>query len=280
MIIGGGNFQIRDLTTNGEYLFGGAASSVLYKFNAIMGIVAQYNLTGVIRGIAWDPNRKAFWYCDFSGIIQCRDTANVQRAPGINNTLTAKYGLAFDSTSSVDSAFIFVWSQETTQTSRLSRYFVTPSVPVLLNDWIINLPQQFVSSAGGAEIVIDPYTSPPRLMLLLNYQNFAVVGYKLKDVLLGLESNNESVRDFELNQNYPNPFNPITKISFILSKSAFVILEVFSSLGEKVSTLFMGQIQAGEHEYLFDASNLSSGVYYYTLQTEEYVQTKKMILIK
>jgi hypothetical protein len=117
-------------------------------------------------------------------------------------------------------------------------------------------------------------------MLLLDYQNVALVGYKIKDVVVGLINNSEVVRDFKLNQNYPNPFNPKTNISFVLTNAGVISLDVFNTLGEKVATVFNGYTQAGDHKYVFDASNLSSGVYYYTITSGDYRATRKMVLVK
>lgn len=83
-----------------------------------------------------------------------------------------------------------------------------------------------------------------------------------------------------LHQNYPNPFNPSTVISYQLPVSSEVELRVFDMLGREVATLVNSQQTAGEHSVTFDASNLSSGIYLYQLQTGETSITKKLTLIK
>jgi len=85
---------------------------------------------------------------------------------------------------------------------------------------------------------------------------------------------------FALNQNYPNPFNPSTIISFSVPKLADVALEVYSITGELVKVLMKGNLNAGSYEAKFNASQLSSGVYFYRLTAGDFVQTKKMMLIK
>jgi len=86
--------------------------------------------------------------------------------------------------------------------------------------------------------------------------------------------------DFILEQNYPNPFNPTTKIRYSIPEHSSVTLKVFNLLGEEIETLFNGEQSAGVYEATFDASNLSSGIYFYTLQTDNFSSSKKMILIK
>ena len=85
---------------------------------------------------------------------------------------------------------------------------------------------------------------------------------------------------FNLFQNYPNPFNPSTKIKFVIPKSSFVILRVYDVLGNEVATLVNEKKSAGNYEINFDASKLSSGIYYYKLVTGNFSQVRKMVLIK
>jgi hypothetical protein len=91
---------------------------------------------------------------------------------------------------------------------------------------------------------------------------------------------NPSPNQFELMQNYPNPFNPATTITFGLPEKSIVKLKVFNSLGEEVAELANGSFEAGTYSLNFDASQLSSGIYVYSLQTGEQLISKKMTLIK
>jgi len=85
---------------------------------------------------------------------------------------------------------------------------------------------------------------------------------------------------FRLIQNYPNPFNPTTQISYTVPRKSNVTLKVFNVLGVEVATLFSGIQNAGEHAATFDASKLSSGVYFYRLQAGSVSITQKMVFIK
>ena len=80
--------------------------------------------------------------------------------------------------------------------------------------------------------------------------------------------------DYVLFQNYPNPFNPNTKIEFELPKNENVKLIIYDLLGREVNTLVNDNLSAGKHEAVFDGLNLSSGIYFYKLETEKFSQTK------
>jgi photosystem II stability/assembly factor-like uncharacterized protein len=107
-------------------------------------------------------------------------------------------------------------------------------------------------------------------------------GNVLRDnVLIGITPiSTEVPNSFALNQNYPNPFNPTTNIEFALTKATHVKLTVFNSTGTEVATLVNEKLSIGSYKVDFNGSNLASGVYFYKLQTSDFVQTKKMILVK
>ena len=93
-------------------------------------------------------------------------------------------------------------------------------------------------------------------------------------------TSNINPEEYALYQNYPNPFNPNTKINFSIPERSNVIINVYNTLGEKVKELINSEFDAGIHNLDFNASDLSSGVYLYSLQAGNFVQTKKMILLK
>ena len=87
-------------------------------------------------------------------------------------------------------------------------------------------------------------------------------------------------KTFALQQNYPNPFNPSTTIIFELPKTAHVNLKVFDILGREVVLLVNERKAPGKYEVKFDGSNLASGVYFYRIQAGDFVQTRKLVLLK
>jgi hypothetical protein len=86
--------------------------------------------------------------------------------------------------------------------------------------------------------------------------------------------------EYSLEQNYPNPFNPTTTIKYSISKDGFVKLSIYNLLGEEVTTLVNSEQKAGRHEVNFDASKLSSGVYLYRVESNNFISIKKMVLVK
>lgn len=100
-------------------------------------------------------------------------------------------------------------------------------------------------------------------------------------VITGITNGNGSIpTEYALIQNYPNPFNPVTKIRYQLPENGAVKLTVYDIRGVEVSTIVNGVQNAGVYDIEFDGSGLSSGVYYYKLETNGFVETKKMMLVK
>jgi len=88
------------------------------------------------------------------------------------------------------------------------------------------------------------------------------------------------VNFYSLSNNYPNPFNPSTKISCTIPERSNVSLKVFDLLGSEVAELVKGEIDAGTYDVTFNAANLPSGVYFYQLKAGDFVEIKKMVLLR
>ena len=104
------------------------------------------------------------------------------------------------------------------------------------------------------------------------YENLLITGI--------VTNSNEIPSEFRLSQNYPNPFNPSTIIRFSMPEESFVTIKVFNTLGEEITTLINENIIAGDYEVEFDASKLPSGIYFYKLQSESFIEAKKMVLLR
>lgn len=122
----------------------------------------------------------------------------------------------------------------------------------------------------------------PHMLSATVIDSFGVMGtHELQDVVLGIkEISSNTPENYSLLQNYPNPFNPSTMIRFSLKETGIVSLKVYNVLGQLVTTLVNEQKSAGTYEYSFDASNMSSGIYFYTIKAGDFTATRKMILMK
>lgn len=95
-----------------------------------------------------------------------------------------------------------------------------------------------------------------------------------------VNENPGNIIDFALFQNYPNPFNPSTKFSFAIPERSFVSLKVYNLLGKEIAAIVSEELSAGNYKRIWNAENISSGVYFYRLQAGNFTETKKLILVK
>lgn len=180
-----------------------------------------------------------------------------------------------------------VFADDTTRHSSYlpSNKVFTDSILVKQNNWL--LPSDFSSNY---------YFNKPFYYIqgigvtknIFNHLYLPLIGFKSANgTLYGSELQFDNVSDFDdkiksfnLSQNYPNPFNPKTKIEFELKKSGFVKLEIFNTLGQKLETLINEVKSKGIHFVYFDGTKYSSGIYFYTLTSDNFSETKQMILNK
>jgi len=140
-----------------------------------------------------------------------------------------------------------------------------------------------IKAAGNSNIAVN-YSYSDKSQL-----HTGVYSYRLKQydnngafkVLNTIEVNYNNIPSaFGLSQNYPNPFNPSTRISFQVAEKSNVNISVYDLLGDKITTLVNETKQPGQYDVTFDASRLASGVYFYKMQTDNFVVTKKMTVVK
>jgi plastocyanin len=98
----------------------------------------------------------------------------------------------------------------------------------------------------------------------------------------GIENDRNTFRPdaFRLGQNFPNPFNPTTTISFDIPYQTYVSIKVFNLVGQEVATIVNGTMKAGSYTKIWDASSVSSGVYFYRMQTGSFTDIRKLVLLK
>jgi hypothetical protein len=126
---------------------------------------------------------------------------------------------------------------------------------------------------GGIKVPLANYTSGTASDRIFKiYLTYSPVGIN--------QISSEVPSAFSLSQNYPNPFNPTTTIKFNVSKASFVKVIVYNSLGREVEQLVNNNLPAGKYEVNWNASNQTSGVYFYKLVTDNFSEVKKMMLVK
>jgi len=113
------------------------------------------------------------------------------------------------------------------------------------------------------------------------FRTYFVDGTSCQIIMIGVQNvSSETPENFGLMQNYPNPFNPSTKIKFTIPNAVYVSIIVYNAAGSEVEKLVFDNLSAGVYETEFDASNYSTGIYFYKLISGDFSQTRKMMLIK
>ena len=102
----------------------------------------------------------------------------------------------------------------------------------------------------------------------------------LSSIKTEVSDNNNLPTEYKLEQNHPNPFNPTTTISYAIPEQGFVIIKIYDVTGSEIKTLVSESQNAGFYNVAFDASNLSSGLYFYSIISGRFNSTKKMLLLK
>ncbi len=144
--------------------------------------------------------------------------------------------------------------------------------------WYDTYPQHNGTTWDGCK---GTYMFPGSGKIIANDKQTGFYCLKIGTPLVGINSNNIALPDkISLAQNYPNPFNPVTNIEFNLPKNDNVAIKIYDLSGKEIMTLIDGQVRAGTNRLTFDASNFSSGIYFYTLETKNFKDTKKMIVVK
>jgi len=133
------------------------------------------------------------------------------------------------------------------------------------------------ASKSGAQVSLFASDPNPPLSGIINLEGYS---YNGPFSVTSVEQFAGSANNYYLSQNYPNPFNPKTNIGFRISDFGFVTLKVYDLMGREVVTLVNEYKPVGSYEAEFDASNLSSGTYFYRLQAGEFTSIKKLILMK
>jgi len=135
---------------------------------------------------------------------------------------------------------------------------------------------------GYYSVIVDNYgfNSEENDNVYTSTDESGVADFNLSDDALTDVENEGVINEFKLNQNYPNPFNPTTTIKFSVMGNTKVELKVYDIIGKEIKTLINRELNAGSHSIQFDASNLPSGIYIYEIRSGNFLQSRKMLLLK
>ena len=208
-----------------------------------------------------------------NGKVQFFPAVNVDAGGGINVVY-------YDNRNSADSVEVFI-SRSTDGGNMWTDYLISnhkfkPSSAGGGNNMGDNLG---ITSANGNlyPVWMDNKVNPGIFQVLCAIVNYTTIGVK--------KISSEVPEKFQLKQNFPNPFNPVTKIKFdvpskVKSETSNVKIIVYDIIGREISILVNEELKSGSYEVTFDGANLPSGAYYYRLTTDEYTETRKMVLLK
>jgi hypothetical protein len=266
------NYQIWHMTRNGSDWTTPQKLIAPFSIDSVK-MYPTLSLNGNLYFTQFDANYKGYFY-------MARNNNGVFETPiKLSTTVNTFYnrGHAFIAP---DESYI-VFDAIPTQQSTGSRIYVsfrkadsTWGNPIMLSNTINSTNNQYL-----------PYISPDGKYLFFTKQSEiwwvdSKVVTRHKPV--GIKENGKLLPDdFILFQNFPNPFNPTTNIKFQITKNIFVALKVYDISGKQIATLVNKKLQTGSHEIPFYANTqLASGIYFYTLTTDNFKSTKKMMLIK
>ena len=152
--------------------------------------------------------------------------------------------------------------------------------PVIAGSKMYFIVQQAINGATGSEIWRMNLDGMLREKVISGGYNYYPEMVEVGSNVLSVFENSLLPTNFILCQNFPNPFNPSTTIRFATPLQAHVSLTVFNSLGQQVSELVNCEMNAGNHTVVFDAMGLASGMYFYRLHSDNFVETKKLLLLR
>lgn len=282
-------------------------------------IVTGYSYDLVTRNdmvtIRYNSNGDQVWFARYNGPTDSTDKAYSMTIDGSGNVFIV--GESFRSTarnidmcavkynSSGNQLLTFIYNHPAStwiDVAKRVTYDSFGNIYIGGHSWIIGQEYNYniVCFKPNGEFFWNVLYSGPRNktelmydMVLLNNRYIYVTGYSMGTTSLndyatvkysqqvGINQvSSQTPSSYKLYQNYPNPFNPSTKIAFDLPKRDFVSLKLYDITGKEVKTLLNADMNIGKYEYELNASDLNSGVYFYTLITSGFKETKKMLLVK
>ncbi len=204
--------------------------------------------------------------------------------------LYVAYGVTYqnDSLNGYNKSHIYISVSLTSSLQFAPPLKVTNSGPGSFDERYVSIAQTtpFLGGAQGRTVYMvyqkDPQPGSSAFNDAAPLSRASLIFRKISDFSypVGIGSNNNIPLEMKLEQNYPNPFNPVTNIEYAIPTSGYVELKVYDMLGREVETLVNSIQKAGNYNVVFTGKNLPSGVYMYKLSVGNFVETKKMLMIK
>lgn len=256
--------------------FSGSTNMCVFAFSPTLVMVGGFGSAGYI---ARSTNAGVNW--SFPGLPATIMDVRFIQFPDANTGYTG--GLALGGQGgmckSTDGGLSWSLLASYVGSTPLNAYFINANTGYVVN----SSSELKMTTDGGASWVNQTIPASGSYTDITGSGSFAIIaGRKIAiNTTVSIQQiSNEVPAAFSLEQNFPNPFNPVTQINFSLSKSGFIMLQVTDITGREVTRLIEDSYAPGTYRIDFDASRFTSGVYFYRLQTAEFAQTKKMILIK
>ncbi len=263
-----------------------APATQLYRVNSVQG--DAYSAASIpapnIRGIAFDINDDL--YCSsidgklYKYYLQSGDTDFVG-----NTSIPSLFGLSINPVNrtlwGISSAGgVYKINKETGSSQLVGNTGNSPNTDIAFSKTGTLYGVTGVSVSINKLLRIDT-TSGSGSVIGTNTGFAGINGIAISPEVVGIYSNSEQVPEsYSLKQNYPNPFNPVTSIVYDLKFAGNVSLKVYDALGRSVATLVNQYQPAGSYRFVFEAGKLSSGVYFYSLKTDNFSAVKRMVLLK
>lgn len=295
----------RGLAWDGSYLWMAEDDTKsLYRIDTLDGsVVDTINTPGNsnTQGLTWDGSH--LWHAEYDGRVYKIDPVAKIVVLSFNTPTSRPTGLAWDGT--------YLWTasyqdDKIYQFSAVDGSLINEFASPTTNPWGLTWSDSTlwnVQNQGGDIFELDPTSGAVKnsypgtaghnlLGLTTDGHNLWVVDntadslYKVNisakiDIPSKIDfRRTEFADDYNLLQNYPNPFNPNTRITFSIADGGFVSLKVYNMLGQEVEILVSELLPAGQYTVDWDAKNFPSGTYYYQLETEKGIQSRKALLIK
>ncbi len=210
-------------------------------------------------------------------------TLNSFTASWIDYTTNRTRFVSMQSIALSQGRYVFSWADSSngingthkfSQTNDAGNSFTTPIVSSSSGTGALSLGGTHAGyrASGSSDSSITLWSQAPGTNALCSYNIISTIGIQ--------PTGNEVADKYSLSQNYPNPFNPATEIRFSIPKQTVVKITIFDMTGKEIEQLYNGELSAGNYKAEWDAAGYSSGVYFYRLETVNFTDTKKMVLVK